>query len=102
MSFDGLTMMLLFKSNKTRELFNAQFNPIYYSISDEWVEDYSSLASEKTDKKLEHIIDEVGQSWPERKSDFQNAALYFANAMEWSIRFVSYETPELSLRETRV
>ena len=97
MSFDRVTMELSFKSEKTQERLNVKFDPLYYSISDEWVEAYSGLDKQKTDNRLEQVIEKIGQSWPDRENDYQNAATYFANAMEWSIRFVSYAPPELSL-----
>jgi len=101
MSFDRVTMEISVESSKTNEMFTASFNPIYYSVSDEWVEAYSGLEKDRTDMKLEDVVRNIGQSFPEQMKNYAEAKLYFASAMEWSIRFVSYETPKVSLSQIK-
>lgn len=97
MNFDRMDVKLNLRSTKTEELFTAKFSPIYFSVSDEWVEDYSRVGKTESPLQLMDFISDIEEKFPGEGKHFQNAKLYFANVMEWSIRFVSYKIPMVAL-----
>ena len=97
MIFDRTNVELNVQSIKTKELCVARFEPIYYSVSDGWVEDYTRAGKNDNPIQLMDFINDIEDNWPGEGENLKEAKLYFANAMEWSIRFVSYKTPIVAL-----
>lgn len=95
--FDGIKMQIDLQGHSSGEKYTVEFNPIHFSVSEEWVEDYSgSKTPVKSEITLDSMKANIGNIWPEQKEDYSDLEAYFISAMDWNIRFISNEEPAVT------
>lgn len=92
--FDGIKMQVDLQGHSSGEKYTVEFNPIHFSVSEEWVESYSgSKTLINSEVTLGSVRENIGNVSPEQKEDYSDLEAYFISAMEWNIRFISNEEP---------
>lgn len=102
---DGATMELVLRESGGSESRTIRFEPVYFSIADEFAEAYSGLQRDDDATRLEgvsgHAVANIGRrigiGFPSSAENFDNLRAYCLNAMEWNIRFVCQGAPEVEV-----
>jgi len=92
LSFDGMTMQLRLTSKKECKAIDISFDPIYYSVSDDWVEDYGGMNGLEGQKSqslfgsVDDIKKNIGEIFPEQNTGLlhKRNAVDDAICMLWS------------------
>ncbi len=100
-NFDGTTMKMQFVNNIQNKAINVSFDPVYYSVSHDWVEDYGGMNGARGQQKqasfgsVDDIKKNIGKAFPEQKHEYDNLKVYCISAMQWIMRFACFGTPSI-------
>ena len=89
MNFNGIDMKLVFIANKEKKKMKVNFQPDYFSISDDWVEDYGGMngkaANEwkKSGSLLADVKRRISDAFPGQSDDYNKLETYVLSAMNW-------------------
>ena len=77
----------------------VSFQPDYFSISDDWVEDYGGMngkAANEWKKAGPMLVDvkrRICEAFPDQSDDYNKLETYVLSAMNWQIRFACNAIP---------
>lgn len=92
--FDRKSVQLELVGHSSGDTYLVNFEPIYWAISDEWVEAYGNIQKDPTHSlNLSDVRNTIENTWPEQSKHYDNMEAYYINAMEWDIRFISNAKP---------